>query len=164
MIRLCLKTDINRIYFIINEAAKAYDGVIPDDCYRLPYMPLKELQSEMQRMTFYGWEDSGNLVGVMGSEPMHDVTLVRHAYVLPEWQSQGIGAALLSHVMDGVNTRRVLVGTWTANIRAIKFYQRYGFILQPDKDRLLKTYWGISPRQIETSVVLERRQGLEIRE
>lgn len=152
--RICSKSDITRVYFIINEAARAYDGVIPVDCYHQPYMPLPELEGEMRRMTFYGWEDNGKLIGVMGSEPVQDVTLIRHAYVLPAWQSRGIGAILLKHIMDRVKTSRVMVGTWTANKRAIAFYERYGFKLLPDKDRILKTYWAISSRQIETSIVM----------
>jgi len=154
MIRRCLKSDISRIYFIINEAARAYDGVIPDDCYHQPYMPLAELEAEMRRITFYGWEENGKLVGIMGSEPVRDVILVRHAYVLPEWQNKSIGAGLLRYIMRLVKTGRVLVGTWAANKRAIKFYEKYGFVLLPDKYRLLETYWDISARQIETSIVL----------
>lgn len=153
-IRVCSKSDISRIYFIINEAARAYDGVIPADCYHQPYMPLPELEGEMRRMIFYGWEDNSKLVGIMGSEPIKDVTLIRHAYVLPEWQCRGIGASLLKYIMARVKTSRVLVGTWTANKRAIAFYEKYGFKLLPEKDRLLQTYWDISNRQIETSVVL----------
>ena len=98
MIRRCQPDDTQRIYFIINEAAKAYDGVIPADCYHQPYMPMEELEREMKRMTFFGWELNGELVGVMGFEPVKDVTLIRHTYVLPRWQKQGIGSKLLGHL------------------------------------------------------------------
>ena len=156
MIKQCQSSEINRIFFIINEAAKAYDGVIPSDCYHYPYMPESELEREMQRMTFYGWYESGTLVGVMGIEESKDVTLIRHAYVLPQWQNKGIGTQLLKHLMVICRTERLLVGTWAANKDAIRLYERHGFRLQKNKDELLKTYWDISERQIETSVAMER--------
>jgi len=154
MIRQCHPQDVGRIYFIINEAAKAYEGIIPADCYHQPYMPMEELVQEMKRMTFFGWEVNGELVGVMGLEPIKGVVLIRHAYVLPQWQRQGISSRLLGHLKGLVNTHRLLVGTWTAARWAIDFYQKHGFKLMPDKDELLKTYWDIPQRQIETSVVL----------
>jgi N-acetylglutamate synthase-like GNAT family acetyltransferase len=154
MIRQCQSQDISRIYLIINQAAQAYEGVIPADCYHQPYMPREELEQEMKRITFFGWEANGELVGIMGLEPIKDVTLIRHAYVLPQWQKKGIGGKLLSHLEGLVNTPRLLVGTWTAARWAIEFYQKHGFKLLPDKDELLETYWDIPQRQIETSVVL----------
>jgi GNAT superfamily N-acetyltransferase len=154
VIRNCLPADIGRIYFIINEAARAYEDVIPADRYHQPYMPMDELEQEMKRMTFIGWEAGTELVGVMGLEPVKDVTLIRHAYILPEWQQQGIGSRLLNHLETMVATSRLLVGTWADAYWAIDFYKKHGFILLPDKDELLKTYWDIPKRQIETSVVL----------
>lgn len=154
MIRICAKKDMDRIYLIINEAAKAYEGHIPADCYHQPYMTLGELQMEMERMTFFGWEAEGKLVGVMGLEPVKDVSLIRHAYVLSEWQNHGLGSQLLLHIKDLTATPRLLVGTWADAGWAIIFYRKHGFKYLPDKDVLLKTYWDISPRQIETSVVL----------
>jgi len=154
MIRECQPNDIDRIYLIINEAAQAYEGVIPADCYHQPYMPMEELEREMKRMTFFGWEVNRDLIGVMGFEPIKDVTLIRHAYVLPQWQRQGIGSKLLNHLRGLVTTSHLLVGTWADAQWAIAFYQRHGFSLLPDKDELLKTYWHIPQRQIQTSVVL----------
>ena len=154
MIRKCQADDTRRIYSIVNEAAKAYDGVIPADCYHEPYMPVNELEREMRRMSFFGWELNGELVGIMGIEPIKDVTLIRHAYVLPRWQKQGIGSKLLNHLMGLVTTSRLLVGTWADASWAIDFYKGHGFCLLPDKDELLKTYWDIPRRQIETSVVM----------
>jgi len=142
------------MYFIINEAARAYQGVIPADCYHQPYMSMDELEREMKQMTFFGWEVNGELVGVTGFQPVKDVTLIRHAYVLPQWQKQGIGSRLLDHLKGLVTTSCLLVGTWADARWAIAFYQKHGFSLLPNKDELLKTYWGISQRQIETSVVL----------
>jgi len=158
MIRECQPDDIDRIYFIINKSAKAYKGVIPADCYHQPYMPMEELEQEMKRMTFFGWEVNGELVGVMGFEPIKDVILIRHAYILPQWQKQGIGSKLLSHLRGLVATSRLLVGTWADAHWAIDFYKKRGFKLQPNKDELLQTYWDIPQRQIETSVVL----GMEV--
>ena len=154
MIRQCQPSETERIYFIINEAARAYEGVIPADCYHQPYMSMDELKREMKRMTFLGWEVNGELVGVMGLEPIKDVTLIRHAYILPGWQQQGVGSKLLNHLQTLVTTSRLLVGTWADAYWAIDFYQKHGFTLLANKDELLKTYWDIPQRQIETSVVL----------
>ncbi|HEY87974.1 MAG TPA: GNAT family N-acetyltransferase [Dehalococcoidia bacterium] len=158
MIRKCQPSDTERMYFIINKAAKAYKGIIPADCYHQPYMPMDELNQEMGRMNFFGWEANGELVAVVGFQLVKDITLIRHAYVLPEWQKQGIGSKLLSHLKGLVTTSRLLVGTWADASWAITFYKKHGFNLLPGKKELLKTYWDIPQRQIETSVVL----GMEV--
>ena len=154
IIRKCRAGDSETIYLIINEAAQSYQGVIPADCYHQPYMSRDELKVEMKRLTFYGWEASGGLIAVMGIELIKNVTLIRHAYVLPQWQRQGIGSRLLKYLKEMVTTPQLLVGTWADVYWAIEFYQKHGFVLLPNKDDLLKTYWDIPQRQIETSVVL----------
>lgn len=154
MIIECPPGDSDRIYFIINEAAKAYECVIPADRYHQPYMSMSELEAEMERMTFFGWKEGANLVAVAGLEPIKDVTLIRHTYVLPDWQKQGIGGKLLDYLLPTVKTPRLLVGTWTDAYWAINFYRKHGFALLPDKDELLRNYWDIPQRQVETSVVL----------
>jgi len=158
MIRGLSCTDKDHIYDIINSAAGAYRGVIPSDCYHEPYMPGEELQREMSTMTFFGWEERNELVGVMGFQPVKDVTLIRHAYVLPDHQGKGIGTRLLERLKQMTRTRQLLVGTWADATWAIEFYEKRGFKRMPDKDELLKRYWNIQQRQIETSVVL----GLEL--
>lgn len=142
------------IYEIINQAASVYKGAIPADCYHEPYMPEEELLSEMESMAFFGWEEEDRLVGVMGFQPIKDVTLIRHAYVIPDYQGKGIGTTLLNHLKQMTKTRQLLVGTWADATWAIAFYQKQGFNLLPDKDALLMKYWDIPKRQIETSVVL----------
>ncbi len=159
MIRICQPADTERIYFIINEAAKAYQGVIPTDCYREPYMPIDELERELAEMTFFGWEERGELLGVIGFQPIKDVTLIRHAYVLPQWQRQGIASRLIDNMKRLCKTPRLLVGTWADAHWAIALYQKHDFRLMPNKDELLKTYWKIPQRQIETSVVLGIEMG-----
>jgi len=154
VIRECQSGEVKEIYSIINEAAKAYQGVIPADRYHQPYMPMDELKREMKQMTFFGEEINGELVGVMGFQPVRDVTLIRHTYVLPQWQRRGIGSNLLGYLEQLVATPRLLVGTWAEARWAIAFYQKHGFHLLPDKDELLRTYWNIPQRQVETSVVL----------
>jgi GNAT superfamily N-acetyltransferase len=154
MIRICRAEDLDDICSIINEAAKAYSGSIPADCYHEPYMPLEELRKEMRRIIFFGWQIKDKLVGIMGLELSKDVSLIRHAYVLPQHQSKGIGSKLLRNIMGRSATPHILVGTWADAHWAIEFYQKHGFDLLPNKDQLLKKYWDISPRQIETSVVL----------
>jgi len=159
VIRECQPGEIKRIYYIINEAAKAYEGAIPADRYHQPYMPMDELEQEMKQMTFFGMEVNGELVGVMGFQPIKDVTLIRHTYVLPQWQRQGISSKLLNNLKCLVTTSRLLVGTWADARWAIAFYEKHGFRLLPNKDELLRTYWNIPQRQVKTSVVL----GIEIK-
>jgi len=154
MIRELSPKDAFTIYEIINAAAHAYKGVIPDDCYHEPYMPKEELQGEMKSMTFFGWEEEGKLVGVMAFQPVEDVTLIRHAYVLPNYQRKSIGTSLLDHLRLMTKTEKLLVGTWAEAVWAIGFYQKHGFRVMPNKDELLNMYWSVPRRQIETSVVL----------
>jgi GNAT superfamily N-acetyltransferase len=146
--------DIETIHRIINNAAQSYKGVIPSDYYHDPYMPMEELQEEVGRMTFFGWEEGGELVGVMGFQPVKDVTLIRHAYVLADHQRHGIGGKLIAHLSGLTATKRLLVGTWADAVWAIRFYEKHGFRLMPDKDELLRRYWNVPERQMEVSVVL----------
>jgi GNAT superfamily N-acetyltransferase len=154
MIRKLASKDTDTIYKIINLAARAYEGLIPDDCYHQPYMPKQQLCHEMKNITFFGWEQQSLLIGVMGFQPIKDVTLLRHAYVLPDYQGRGIGGKLVIHLKGLTKTSNLLVGTWSGASRAIEFYLRQGFHLMPDADLLLKKYWDISQRQVATSVVL----------
>jgi GNAT superfamily N-acetyltransferase len=148
--------DLQPMLGIINSAAEAYRGVIPADCWREPYMSSEELQSEIAAGVDFVCCDIGDqLVGLMGVQPVHNVTLIRHAYVSPDRQSHGIGGALLAH-LRAQTMPPILIGTWAAASWAIRFYERHGFELVSDavKKPLLETYWTVSPRQIETSVVL----------
>lgn len=163
MIRKCGLKDEEIIFKIINESAKAYKAVIPADRYHEPYMPLEELRGEMSEMTFFGYEDEGKLLGVAGFKPVKDVTLVRHTYVLPKHQRRGIGGKLLNHIKRITTTQQLLVGTWEAATWAIRFYEKYGFRLLPNKDELLRKYWKIPERQIELSVVLGIRLDNELK-
>jgi GNAT superfamily N-acetyltransferase len=143
---------------IINAAAEAYRGVIPDDRWHEPYIGADELERELAAgVRFWGYESDGELIGVMGVQRAGDVDLIRHAYVLPDRQGRGIGSALLDH-LRGMSHGRILVGTWADAEWAIGFYRRHGFELVPParKDELLKTHWSIPERQVETSVVLAR--------
>lgn len=158
MIKELSHGDTNDIYTVVNGAATAYRSVIPADRYHEPYMPWEELQSEMEQMTFFGWEEAHRLIGVMAFQPVKDVTLIRHAYVLPGHQRKGIGTILLNYLRQMTTTRQLLVGTWQDASWAIKFYRKHGFVLMPDKDELLMRYWDIPARQVETSVVL----GIEL--
>jgi GNAT superfamily N-acetyltransferase len=155
-IRFCRDDERAAILAIVNAAAEVYRGVIPDDCWHEPYMPAHELDSEIAAgVRFWGFESEGALIGVMGIQPVQDVDLIRHAYVLPADQRGGVGSALLRHLC-GLTSRRILIGTWAAAEWAIRFYIRHGFELTtPErKNALLKTYWTVPERQIETSVVL----------
>ncbi|MCH7836033.1 MAG: GNAT family N-acetyltransferase [Chloroflexi bacterium] len=156
MIRPCGDSDLPRVCEIINDAASAYKGVIPDDCWHEPYMALHELRREAAAMTFYGLEESDGLAGIIGYQPLRGVTLVRHLYVHTARQRQGVGSALLRHVIALTETPRLLVGMWADAAWAIRFYERHRFTLLPDGDKLLRTYWAIPKRQREASLVMGR--------
>ena len=160
MIPRCTDPDLPAMLAIINDAAQAYRGVIPADRWHEPYMPAEELAAEIAAgVVFWGCENDGRLVGVMGLQPVQDVALIRHAYVATAARRGGIGGELLRHLI-AQSDRPVLVGTWAAATWAIRFYERHGFTLvAPDeKARLLATYWSIPERQIDTSVVLALRR------
>lgn len=163
MIRRCEDRDFETICSIINEAAQVYKGVIPQDCWKEPYVSKEELQHEIDEgIVFWGYEEEGQLVGAMGIQNVQDVTLIRHAYVHPARQNRGVGGKLLSHLCRQT-TRPVLIGTWADAVWAVRFYEKYGFRLvsSEEKDQLLKKYWSIPKRQIETSVVLVNRKWFD---
>ena len=156
MIRLCHPHDFEQIRAIINDGARAYAGVIPADRFQDPYMSREELKHGIDNgIQFWAHEDAGVLTGVMGVQHVQDVTLIRHAYVRTGSQRKGIGALLLSHLLE-LTEKPVLIGTWADATWAIRFYENHGFerVSAEEKTRLLKKYWTIPERQVETSVVL----------
>ncbi|HXZ13059.1 MAG TPA: GNAT family N-acetyltransferase [Candidatus Sulfotelmatobacter sp.] len=156
MIRRCIEQDFEAIGGIINDGARRYQGVIPADRWKDPYMSPEELRHEINEgVEFWGYETGGTLVGVMGLQHVKEVMLIRHAYVLTSHQNQGIGAKLLSRLTKSAD-RPVLIGTWAAASWAIRFYEKHGFRLvsREEKERLLSKYWNIPQRQVESSVVL----------
>lgn len=156
MIRPCTASDVPDIFSIVNDAAQAYQGVIPADRWHEPYMPLEELMEEIAAgVKFWGYVEDDRLIGVMGLQPVKDVTLIRHAYVKTAMRNHGVGGKLLSHLLERIEGN-ILVGAWQAARWAVRFYQKHGFQLvdEAEKNRLLATYWEIPQRQIETSVVL----------
>ncbi len=156
MIRECKESDLNAIFEIINDAAQAYKGVIPQDRWHEPYLSLAELRGQIEDgIVFWGLERDGQLLGVMGIQDKGDVTLIRHAYVLSRAQKRGIGKKLLQH-LQSMTEKPILVGTWVAASWAVSFYQKNGYTLvsEEEKNRLLRRYWSIPERQVETSLVL----------
>ena len=163
MIRVCEERDFESLYDIINDAAVAYQGVIPADCWHEPYMSRDYLHRELKAgVVFWGREEQGIVTGVMGIQHVQDVTLIRHAYVRTALRNKGVGGKLLSHLKTRTSLP-VLIGTWAAATWAIHFYEKYGFhLVAPEvKDRLLKQYWSIPARQRETSVVLADSRWFE---
>ena len=164
MISKLATSDFQAILTVVNDAAIAYKGKIPSDRWKEPYMSAQELQEEIQRgVQFYGLKHNNVLVAVMGIQPVDDVTLIRHAYVLTGYQRKGYGEKLLKHLLALAETSTVYVGTWEVATWAIKFYQRNGFKLvsTEEKNKLLKKYWNIPERQVETSLVLELKGQLQ---
>lgn len=162
MIRSLRSTDFDAVLKAINDAAQAYQGVIPEDRWKDPYMPAAELRNAIQSgVRFYGWIEDDEVLGVMGLQPIQNTTLIRHSYILTAHQRRGIGSKLLNYLVQLAKTPQILVGTWTAATWAIRFYQKHGFKLVStrEKTRLLRTYWDIPERQIETSVVLRLVTG-----
>ena len=156
ILRPCRQDEFEDIYEIVNDAAIAYKGVIPDDRWHEPYMPREELQHEMDAgVAFSGCEVDGVLAGVMGMQPVKDVTLIRHAYVRTAMRRGGIGGSLLDYLLEKAQGT-LLVGTWAAAHWAVSFYEKHGFrnTTWDEKEQLLRIYWNIPERQVETSVVL----------
>jgi len=160
MIRCCSEGDFDAIFEIINDAAQVYRGVIPEDRWHEPYMSREHLEDEIEAgVVFWGYEDGGKLAAVMGIQHVLDVSLIRHAYVRREKQNRGMGRRLFSFLRKQTD-RPMLVGTWASARWAIRFYEKQGFrlVTEEEKNRLLKTYWNIPERQVETSVVLAEKQ------
>jgi len=154
--RRCEEADFDEIWGIINDGAAKYKGVIPPDRWTEPYMSREALRHELaEGVNFWGWEEEGTLEGVMGIQSVQDVTLIRHAYVRTAAQKKGIGGKLLAH-LQSIATTPVLIGTWADATWAIQFYEKHGFRVVSSKTKaaLLKRYWVIPDRQVETSVVL----------
>jgi GNAT superfamily N-acetyltransferase len=152
----CGAQDLEDIAAVVNDAAQAYRGVIPADRWKEPYMPVDELRHEVSAgVAFWGWREEGQWAGVMGLQDVGDVTLFRHAYVRTVRRNQGIGSRLLAELRSKTE-RPILIGTWQSAGWAVRFYEKHGFRLVPpeEKSRLLKAYWSIPERQVETSVVL----------
>jgi N-acetylglutamate synthase-like GNAT family acetyltransferase len=165
LIRKCTESDFDTIFEIINDAAGAYKGIIPGDRWHEPYMPAEEISHEIEDgVTFWGFEKDDRLIGVMGIQDRGDIALIRHAYVLTRFRQQGIGENLLFY-LESLTEKPILVGTWKAASWAISFYEKNGYILVSDKekDRLLRKYWSIPERQIETSVVLANKTWVDSR-
>jgi N-acetylglutamate synthase-like GNAT family acetyltransferase len=161
MIRRCSEDEFGVILDIVNDGARAYRGLIPQDCWREQYMAAEELAHEIEDgVVFWGYQQDSDLLGVMGLQQVKDVALIRHAYVRTANQGRGIGAELLAHLRQHAG-RDLLVGTWAAAKWAIRFYEKHGFQLvnHDEKLRLLRCYWKIPERQAETSVVLVQRIG-----
>lgn len=156
MIRVATENDFNAIYTVINDAAIAYKGIIPEDRWHEPYMTKQELEQQIKEgVLFSCFLDDGKIIGVMGIQDKGDVDLIRHAYVLTTQRKRGIGSLLIHHLLKD-KKKPMLIGTWKAATWAIDFYKKHGFnlVTEEEKNVLLKTYWNIPDRQVETSVVL----------
>jgi GNAT superfamily N-acetyltransferase len=163
MIHKLANADFQTILDIINDASLAYRGKIPSDCWKEPYMSSQELKEEIDcGVEFYGYTQNDRVVAVMGYQSIKDVTLIRHAYTYTSHQKRGIGEKLLSYLLGLAETNRVLVGTWEDALWAIRFYQKHGFKLLSRKEtnQVLRKYWNIPKRQVETSVALEQERHL----
>ena len=153
------KSHSSKILHVINDSSLRYKGVIPDDCWHEPYMSERELIDEFSDgVRMYGYQHNNKLIGVIGIQIVKDVILIRHAYTLTSYQGKGAGSALLKYLLKKNQNSRLLVGTWKNAKWAIRFYEKFDFILHTKKEAalLLKKYWNIPLKQIENSVVLER--------
>ena len=159
MITECTKNDIYNILHVINDAALKYKGIIPDNCWHEPYMSEQELIIELtNEVRMFGYNKNNKLVGVMGIQKLKNITLIRHAYTLTDYQGAGVGKSLLKYLLEINQNACLLVGTWRDAYWAIRFYEKFGFVLHSKTQtvRLLKKYWKIPSNQIENSVVLKK--------
>ena len=161
-IRRSTPADVPAIFAIVNDAAEAYRGVIPADRWHEPYMPMDELRAEIAAGVEFWVAGDGGILGVMGIQDKGDVALVRHAYTATAAQRKGVGTELLRHI-ERLTPKPMLIGTWADAKWAIDFYQRNGYtvVSHAQKERLLRTYWSIPARQVETSVVLADRRWMQ---
>ena len=159
MISEYTKSDSSEILYVINDAAARYKGIIPDNCWHEPYMSEQELINEFgDEIRMFGYHHDNKLIGVIGIQKVKDAILIRHAYTLTFYQGKGTGSALLEYLLKKNQKSRLLVGTWRKAEWAIRFYEKFGFILHAKEQStlLLKKYWKIPAKQIDNSVVLER--------
>jgi len=159
MIREYKKSDSSKILHVINDAAIKYKGIIPDNCWHEPYMSEQELVNELNAgVRMFGYNRNNKLIAVIGIQKIKDVVLIRHAYTLISYQSRGTGSTLLEYLLKKNQNSRLLVGTWKDATWAIRFYEKFGFLLHTKKQtaQLLKKYWNLPSKQIENSVVLEK--------
>ena len=159
IINECTKSDYFEILHVVNDASEKYRNVIPDDCWKEPYMPKSELLEEFEKeVKMFGYVQDDKLISVMGFQEIMDVVLIRHAYTLTKYQGKGAGSTLLKYLLDKNKGSRLLVGTWRDAKWAIKFYEKFGFVLHEKKESrsLLEKYWNIPTKQIEHSSVLEK--------
>ena len=159
MISEYIKSDSSKILYVINDAAIKYKEIIPGNCWHEPYMSKQELVNEFTvGVRMFGYNRNNKLIGVIGIQKIKDVILIRHAYTLTSCQGKGAGSALLKYLLKRNQNSHLLVGTWRKATWAIRFYEKFGFVLHPKKQsiQLLKKYWKIPLKQIENSVVLER--------
>ena len=159
MITEYTKRDISNVLAVINDAALKYKGIIPNNCWHEPYMTEQKLVNEFTNgVRMFGYKKNNILVGVMGIQKLKNITLIRHAYTLTSYQGTGIGKSLLQYLLEINQNNCLLVGTWRDATWAIKFYQKFGFVLHTKEktEQLLKKYWRIPLKQIENSIVLER--------
>ena len=159
MITECTESDVSHILYVINDAAIKYKGKIPNDCWHEPYMSKQELIDEFKNgVHMFGYRNNEKLIGVMGIQKIKNITLIRHAYTLTQYQEIGVGKSLLKYLLQKNSTGCFLVGTWQNATWAIKFYEKFNFVLQTKKQTadLLDKYWNISKKQIENSVVLKK--------
>ena len=159
MIKEYSKSDCSKILYVVNDAAIKYKNVIPDNSWHEPYMSERELLGEFQDgVRMFGYSDNGELIGVIGFQEIKDVVLIRHAYTLTDYQGKGTGSRLLEYLLNKNQNSRLLVGTWRDAKWAIRFYEKFGFVLHDEEETtsLLEKYWNIPSEQIENSIVLER--------
>jgi GNAT superfamily N-acetyltransferase len=164
LIRECGDADFDEILDVVNDGAAAYKGVVPDDRWHEPYMTADELRRDMDDgVRFWGCEEQGRLIAVMGLQDRTETVLIRHAYVRTVRRRQGLGTQLLRH-LEGGRDRPILIGTWEAAVWAVAYYEQAGYVLLPPdaKTRLLKRFWRIPERQVETSVVLAKGRWEEL--
>jgi GNAT superfamily N-acetyltransferase len=143
---------------VINAAAEWYREFLPPEEIHGPEMTLAEWEAEAERMTWFGAFVAAELVGVMGLEPIADVALLRHAYVLPDRQREGIGSLLLEHVerQAGDDVVRLIAGTYAANHKARSLLTGRGYRLSPDPAEVLGRYYAIPRDRFEGSVTFEK--------
>lgn len=121
MIRRLQKVDVDRVMDLwLDTNLKTHDFV-PAEYWRSNFEPVKEMLPQVE---VYVYESAGEIQGFVGLTGEY----IEGIFVSGEMQSQGIGKRLLDHMKAIKDT--LYLSVYQKNTRAIRFYQREGFVIQ----------------------------------
>lgn len=156
-IRALVPGDRNAALAVINTAARWYRDFLSAEDFHDPEMTPEQWEAEARRLAWYGVFDGDVLVAVGGLEHVRDAALLRHGYVLPEYQRRGVGALLREHLeQQARGVSRIVVGTYAGNYKARGALDKAGYRLSADSEAVLRAYYAIPEDRLKSSVTYEK--------